>query len=129
MGTKDKMWEEKQLRECLFLNGIDCKIPYNEDIIGDKKQCAICMDLQIKPATIGNEECSHSFCYKCIDQWHKRAKECPLCRRKIIKIEHNKQMEREMMEGIPLTIYQEIVDKNESLYQRLRAIDAFEQRY
>ena len=42
-------------------------------------RCAICLEGQTHPF---NLDCTHSFCFKCIDNWAQTAREtkCPLCR-------------------------------------------------
>ncbi|EER11624.1 conserved hypothetical protein [Perkinsus marinus ATCC 50983] len=41
-------------------------------------ECVICRDLMVSPATL---ECSHSFCYKCIEEWLTGGNfRCPVCR-------------------------------------------------
>jgi len=44
----------------------------------DELHCSICRDFIVQAATI---ECSHTFCWSCIDQWLRQKKfECPECR-------------------------------------------------
>ena len=69
-----------ELQKSIFENYIDCKIPYNIDIITQDKKCSICRDLQIKPSSIGNNQCNHTFCQRCIQQWNQMRKS---------KIEHD----------------------------------------
>ncbi|KAF4735852.1 hypothetical protein FOZ62_002973, partial [Perkinsus olseni] len=41
-------------------------------------ECIICRDLMVSPATL---ECSHSFCFKCIEEWLTAGNfRCPICR-------------------------------------------------
>lgn len=46
----------------------------------DENACPICFD------TMGTKSakttCNHRFCKKCITDWSKKSKECPLCRQK-----------------------------------------------
>jgi len=68
--------------------------------------CSICQDWVVHASTI---ECSHTFCWACIDQWLLQKKfECPVCRHEItrepvrslaIQAIVHKTMERETPEG------------------------------
>ena len=46
--------------------------------------CAICLRSCISPNIPNN--CSHSFCFKCLRLWSKKKKSCPLCRKNFSKI-------------------------------------------
>lgn len=51
--------------------------------------CPICYDTIKDKCYV--EDCLHKFCFKCINIWIKRKRECPVCRTKIKKIkEFNK---------------------------------------
>ncbi|KAF4674527.1 hypothetical protein FOL47_009052 [Perkinsus chesapeaki] len=46
-------------------------------------ECIICRDLMVSPATL---ECSHSFCFKCIEEWLTAGNfRCPVCRADITR--------------------------------------------
>ena len=125
-----------QLQKAMFLYYIDCRVPFSDDIISADKQCPICKQLMVDPATTGNDDCRHLFCKLCIQQWCFVANEkssnafninlaskqgkCPICQRKInmkkIKIIEKKR--KEMKSGIPTTIYQQIMEENQSRYAR-----------
>ena len=42
--------------------------------------CAICQELFIEAHTLS---CAHSFCKKCIKEWMKSKRECPVCRKAV----------------------------------------------
>jgi len=42
--------------------------------------CAICLFGVEVPAETGSLPCSHTFHGKCIDEWMKHSRTCPLCR-------------------------------------------------
>lgn len=45
--------------------------------------CSICRDWMVHASTI---ECSHSFCWSCIDMWLQQKKfECPVCRKAVTR--------------------------------------------
>jgi hypothetical protein len=51
------------------------------EVLGKKYQCGICLEVLCRPMTL---ECSHSFCYNCLDELLKnesygRAARCPVC--------------------------------------------------
>jgi len=66
--------------------------PISYDIINDLKKndtslCPIC--LKNPKAYCRPNSCFHLFCNKCLFQWNKRKRQCPLCRKNftfIIKI-------------------------------------------
>lgn len=55
----------------------------NEYTILDKEfennECIICLENMIKGDKIKILRCGHIYHYKCIDEWFKRKRECPLC--------------------------------------------------
>lgn len=51
------------------------------------KHCSICLEeTENKCFT---DECSHEFCFVCLQEWSKVKPECPLCKRKFRKIMYN----------------------------------------
>lgn len=45
--------------------------------------CSICQDFLVHSATV---ECSHTFCWSCIDTWLRHKKfECPVCRTAVVR--------------------------------------------
>ncbi|XP_022171585.1 pre-mRNA-splicing factor CWC24-like [Myzus persicae] len=43
--------------------------------------CSICFDIFEKPSVL---KCNHVFCFKCIHNWMRTNKSCPICRRHTI---------------------------------------------
>ena len=41
----------------MFLYYIDCRVPFNDEIVPEDSQCAICKQLMIDPAKIGDAQC------------------------------------------------------------------------
>merc|ERR1711972_878633 len=45
--------------------------------------CSVCQDWMVNAATI---ECSHTFCWRCIDTWLQQKRfECPVCRNDVTR--------------------------------------------
>merc|ERR1712228_139011 len=127
------------LQRAMFFYFIDCRVPFNEEII-DKNynECSICSNLIIHPADIGNPDaCSHIFCKLCIQQWSfveldklenkkPKSKTCPLCRAPIKKIQvKSAQICKKMKQGIPSTIYSQLRDENQSRFLRKYLVDQY----
>ena len=45
----------------------------------ENNECIICLEKMIIGDKIKILGCGHIYHYKCIDEWFKRKKECPLC--------------------------------------------------
>ncbi|XP_060847007.1 RING finger protein 151-like isoform X2 [Rhopalosiphum padi] len=43
--------------------------------------CSICFDVFEKPSELN---CSHVFCFKCVKNWMRNNRSCPICRRTIL---------------------------------------------
>jgi len=54
----------------------------------DYQNCSICLE-KIKMDKI-TTNCNHTFHRKCLEAWNKKKSSCPICRKKINKIEINK---------------------------------------
>ena len=129
----------KQLQKAMFLYYIDCRVPFNDEIIEEDAQCAICKQLMIDPADIGNTDCTHIFCKLCIQQWYfvnysgsndryndgfpndinaPQRTTCPICRRPVREIQALPAKIPAMKRGIPTTIYQQIMEENQSRFLR-----------
>lgn len=50
------------------------------ELIETELQCTICSELFVCAVTL---QCGHTFCEFCINQWKKKQKTCPICRKKI----------------------------------------------
>lgn len=48
--------------------------------------CAICLDSIGAKNKCFADNCLHQFCYDCITEWLKSKKECPLCKRHLVRI-------------------------------------------
>ncbi|XP_058793289.1 LOW QUALITY PROTEIN: E3 ubiquitin-protein ligase RNF8-like, partial [Phymastichus coffea] len=53
------------------------------NIMDENLTCSICSELLVKAMTLN---CSHTFCWFCIDSWIKRKRECPNCRSTVISL-------------------------------------------
>eukprot|EP01083_Nonionella_stella_P271026 918047_1 len=115
-----------ELRNIMFLNDIDCRIPFNTNIVTEKNKCSICHWLQIKPSSIGNDECIHTFCQRCITQWNAIRDECPMCRKKIKKICIDYEKDKQMKENIPMIIYEQILYEQALLCCRSNMISDYQ---
>ena len=129
----------KQLAKAMFLNYIDCNVPWKVDEIDDDHMCMICYQLMIEPTTIGNEECPHIFCKLCLKQWyipkhsiHIKEQEnrykCPMCRAEIKSLQPAAGMMESMRKGIPSTIWQQTMEEKMSRYWRKFENDEFERK-
>lgn len=45
--------------------------------------CPICQELLLESSSL--QGCTHTFCRKCITEWYKSSKNCPSCRKPILK--------------------------------------------
>jgi len=141
IGASDGAFADA-LAQAMFEYYIDCRVPFNEEaVINSDNQCPICYNLIVHPANIGNAECKHVFCKLCLQQWsftelgsqneeNKQSKEektCPLCRKEIckIKMENDVNKLKQLRNGIPTTIYQQIIDENESRFQRKYLVNQY----
>ena len=51
----------------------------------NKRTCIICLEDFINGQKVYNLKCKHIFHMKCLNEWIKRKRTCPLCKRKLIK--------------------------------------------
>jgi hypothetical protein len=51
--------------------------------VQEEFKCPICQDLLIDSTSIAS--CSHTFCLDCLREWFKTNKNCPVCRKSIMK--------------------------------------------
>tara|TARA_B100000161_G_C33454987_1_gene370817 strand:+ start:195 stop:425 length:231 start_codon:yes stop_codon:yes gene_type:complete len=58
-------------------NDMDEYIILNKDF--ENSECIICLENMIKGERVKILRCGHIYHYKCIDEWFKRKRECPLC--------------------------------------------------
>lgn len=91
--------------------------------------CSICQDWLVHAATI---ECSHTFCWSCIDKWllHKKF-ECPVCRspvtREPVKTRAVEAIVRKTVDKLPddqKAEYDERVSSAEAAQERARLLHA-----
>jgi len=129
----------KQLQKEMFLNYIDCSVPWKEDEIEDENICQICYQLIVEPTTIGNPNCPHYFCKWCIKQWYIEPKahsrkdqenrqNCILRCGPIIELKPAVQKSHAMRKGIPTTIWQQAMEDKVSWYWRNHENDEFEKK-
>merc|ERR1712048_1405298 len=86
----------------------------------------------IDPADIGNPECKHIFCKLCLQEYgfekgvEGKTKSCPLCQVPIKQITaRSAKVCQEMRRGIPSTIYQQIMEENQSRFLRKQLVDQY----
>merc|ERR1719474_782789 len=132
----------KQLQRQMFLNYIDCSVPWKDEDIEADHICPICYGIVIEPRRIGNDQCPHYFCKWCIEQWYvppqkgavrssskdDMRQKCPMCRQDIVKLVADETIQRKMMIGIPTTIWQQTLEQKLSSFWRKFENDEFERR-
>ncbi|PKI50167.1 hypothetical protein CRG98_029491 [Punica granatum] len=52
----------------------------------EKELCCICQDEYDEGADIARLACGHEYHFNCIQQWLVRKNDCPICKRKAIKL-------------------------------------------
>lgn len=137
----------KDLQKALFKYYIDCRVPFNGDIVHRDRMCSICLSLLVNPACIGldddnNPLCSHLFCRGCLEQCKYTVEnpevridgnnmgqpaQCPLCRRSIVKVTpiEDEYILCELRRGIPATIYEQALQENNTRYERQNLVNEF----
>lgn len=71
------------------------------DIMDEQLTCSICSELFVKATTLN---CMHTFCQHCIISWHKKKKECPVCRAKVASMNRSIVLDNfieSMLENLP----------------------------
>ena len=118
------------LQRAMFLYTIDCRVPFNEDIVDEDSMCSICQQLMIDPATTGNADCKHMFCKLCLQQWSwmQRKATCPQCRAELKVITVQPDKVQLMKQGIPTTVYQQLMEENKSRFMRQYLVKTFKQK-
>lgn len=48
-----------------------------EEFTENNHTCCICFERCYNPCIL---KCDHYYCFRCISEWRKRSKTCPLCR-------------------------------------------------
>ncbi|CAI8055526.1 E3 ubiquitin-protein ligase RNF8 [Geodia barretti] len=79
LASKEKLLVEKSEAE----KEVEETKKKSEGVIDSMQEeftCAICQELFIEAHTL---TCAHSFCNKCIKQWMKSKRECPVCRKAV----------------------------------------------
>ena len=64
-------------KQDIVKNDMDEYIILNKDF--ENSECIICLENMIKGERVKILRCGHIYHYKCIDEWFKRKRECPLC--------------------------------------------------
>eukprot|EP01080_Neovahlkampfia_damariscottae_P012752 gene12752-7028_t len=107
---KEKKIEEKKKE--LNLDDIDFENIITK--IEDEFKCPICQELLIHSTTIVS--CSHTFCLDCLKEWFKSNKNCPVCRKRILKKPTNNVIVDKYIESLGNLISDEEIDiRNEKL--------------
>jgi len=124
----------KQLQKLMFLESMDCKIPYSDSLVAEEQRCGICNDFCVKPSGIGNARCSHTFCYECICCWrqnmmHSRLKpqfaECPKCGERINEIVVDEAKGDDADRGYPMTLQKQMVKESKMRGRTLVSMEQF----
>ncbi|CAK9795014.1 E3 ubiquitin-protein ligase rnf8 [Anthophora quadrimaculata] len=71
------------------------------DIMDEQLTCSICSELFVKATTLN---CTHTFCYHCINSWSKKKKECPVCRTRVSAMNRSIVLDNfieSMLENLP----------------------------
>lgn len=71
------------LEQKIINNLPESKIKDVSKLTSEKKKCIICLDEFMNDEYLTCLPCIHSFHSKCIKNWLKRSKECPICKFKI----------------------------------------------
>ncbi|MCP9262256.1 putative RING finger protein C32D5.10 [Dirofilaria immitis] len=61
------------------------------------EKCSICLGVPVFDET-SLDGCSHKYCYPCITEWIKLRPICPMCKRPVTKVIHQRQAIRERIE-------------------------------
>jgi hypothetical protein len=85
--------------------------------------CSICQDWLVHAATV---ECSHTFCWPCIDKWLLQKKfECPVCRNTIMR----EPVRTRAVEAIVMKTVEKLPqDQRDEYEQRKKAVEAAQER-
>lgn len=78
--------EEREQRIEKSQQQSDKRSDLNVSVLQSELQCSICQDWLVQAATI---QCSHSFCWACVESWLQLKKfECPVCRKGVTHEPH-----------------------------------------
>jgi hypothetical protein len=77
--------QEKKIENFEIPEEISQHVDFEKVVSGVQEEfkCPICQDLLIDSTTIAS--CSHTFCLDCLKEWFKTNKNCPVCRKTIMK--------------------------------------------
>lgn len=64
----------------MVLTRSQAKKVFQKDFLIKKVVCTICLEEIRDEDLCFLNNCTHSFCFKCIDKWSSENKNCPLCR-------------------------------------------------
>ena len=73
----------KGLEQKIINNLPETKIKDVSKLTSEKRNCVICLEEFMKDEYLTCLPCIHAFHSKCIKEWLKRSKECPICKFKI----------------------------------------------
>jgi hypothetical protein len=69
-----------------ILNPSETKESFEEEEIKDEPECPICLN-KIEKDSARINCCNHIFCFDCIREWTDVANQCPLCKKRISRIQ------------------------------------------
>ena len=81
--SQNKSNLNKGLEQKLINNLPETKIKDVSKLTSEKKNCVICLEEFVKDEYLTCLPCIHAFHSKCIKEWLKRSKDCPICKFKI----------------------------------------------
>ncbi len=81
--SQNKSNSNKDLEQKLINNLPETKIKDVSKLTSEKKNCVICLEDFVKDEYLTCLPCFHPFHSKCIKDWLKRSKDCPICKFKI----------------------------------------------
>lgn len=85
-------------------------------IMDENLTCSICSELFVKAMTLN---CSHTFCWVCIDSWIKRQRICPNCRSPVISLTRSLVVDN-FIEKMVESLTPEQIEKRRQLIEERR---------
>lgn len=75
--------KEKKIKKEEKRTPLDNEIIISRTEIEEEFKCPICQELLLESSSL--QGCTHTFCRRCITEWYKSSKNCPSCRKPILK--------------------------------------------